>query len=80
MTYVTIDKTGKIYIPKDVRKNMGYKRYWILPLPDGDIVLRPMKKSKDILKDFEKLYDIKTSIPKARKEILAEALKCLEEK
>lgn len=75
MTYVTINKTGKIYIPKDVRKNMRYKRYWILSLPDGDIVLRPMKKSKNVLKDFEKLYDIKTSIPKAKKEILDEAMK-----
>ncbi|MEW6294718.1 MAG: hypothetical protein AB1467_00280 [Candidatus Diapherotrites archaeon] len=75
MVYVNLDKLGKIYFPKILRKKMKSKEFIALVLPDGDIVLHKLEKSKDPLKEFQKLPKISKSLKQVRKEILEEAMK-----
>ena len=75
MEYVTLDKTGKIYLPKAVRNKMDAKsKYTVLVLPDGDIVLHKTKESEIPLKEFQSIGMIKKSVSKVKEEILKEAL------
>ena len=76
MAYVSIDKSWKIYLPKFVRERIDKKaKYLVLILPDGDVILHMVKKSKDPLKDFQKTWKITKSISTVREEILKEAMK-----
>lgn len=76
MAYVSIDKSWKVYLPKFVRERIDRKsKYLVLTLPDGDVILHKIKKSKDPLKDFQKTWKITKSISEVRKEILKEAMK-----
>jgi len=76
METVSIDSTGKIYMPKSVRKRINVKsKYLVLVLPDGDVILHRIKKSKNALKDFQKTWRITKEIAQVKKEIMEEAMK-----
>ncbi len=66
-----MDKTGKMYIPKDVRSKMDVdSKYIVLTLPDGDIVLHRMRETKDV----QSFATIKKPISDVKRDILKEAL------
>ena len=75
MEHVKIDPTGKIYLPKVVRKKIDVKsKFIIIILPDGDLILHKIKRSKNPLRDFQKAWSISKDVRQARKEILNEAV------
>ena len=76
MQTISIDKSGKIYLPKVIRKKIKEKSYAVAVLPDGTIMLHKLKQIKDpkkALKEFQKLPKIKKPISKIKEEILEEA-------
>ncbi len=73
MNYVRLDKTGKIYLPKNIRTKMEGD-YIPIVLPDNDIILHKIKKSKNPLKIFQKLPKVDEDIKTAKKKILKQAL------
>ncbi|MDI6887335.1 MAG: AbrB/MazE/SpoVT family DNA-binding domain-containing protein [Candidatus Thermoplasmatota archaeon] len=76
MEYVTVDKTGKIYLPKAVRSTLDTKsKYLVITLPDGDVVLHRIKSSKSPLKEFQTVWRHAKSLSKVRAEILGEAMR-----
>lgn len=76
MEHVKIDPTGKIYLPKIVRKKIDVKsKYLVVILPDGDVILHKIRKSKNPIRDFQKAWSIDKDIGRAREDILKEALK-----
>lgn len=75
METVMLDKTGKIYFPKEERKKMEGKKYVILGLPDGDVVLHELKKSKDPLKEYAGFFKTKKTIKQLREDALEQAYK-----
>lgn len=73
--YIQMDKTRKIYIPTALEKEFEGRKFVVLPMPDGDIVLHPVKASKDPLKDFQKaLGPVKGDPKQIKKEILKTAM------
>lgn len=75
---VTIDKTGKIYLPKEVREKIEGKEYIVSVLPDGEIRLHQWTKPKDALKKFGKLIKSDKPVRKIKKEILETAMEQVE--
>ncbi len=73
----TIDKTGKLYIPKEMREKMKSKTVYLLRMPNGDIVIHETAQSKnpaDALKNFQKLGGWKGTVKQLKKEVLETAL------
>ena len=76
LEFIKIDQTGKIYLPKIIRDKIDTKsKYLIITLPDGDVILHKIKRSKNPLRDFQKSWSTVKDISKVRKEIMAEAIK-----
>ncbi len=76
MDVVSIDQTGKIYLPTIVRKKIDTKcKYLVITLPDGDVILHKIKRSKNPLIDFQRAWSTTQDLSKARQDILDEALK-----
>ena len=76
MQTITIDKSGKIYLPKIIRDKIKERSYAVAVLPDGTIMLHKLKRLKDphkALKEFQKLPKVKKSIARIKKEIEKEA-------
>ena len=76
MQTISIDKSGKIYLPKLIRKKIKEKFYTVAVLPDGTIMLHKLKQIKDpkkALKEFQKLPKVRKPISKIKEEILEEA-------
>jgi len=76
MQTITIDKSGKIYLPKIIRDKIKERSYAVAVLPDGTIMLHKLKRLKDpqkALKEFQKLPKAKKSISRIKKEIEKEA-------
>jgi len=75
---ISIDKSGKIYLPKIVREKIKERSYAVAVLPDGTIMLHKMKQTKDpekALREFQKLPKVTKPISKIKKEIEGEALR-----
>jgi len=77
MNYVRLDKTGKMYLPKNIRTKMEGD-YIPIVLPDSDIILHKIKRIEDPLKNFQKLPKVTEDIKTAKKEILNQALQDVE--
>ena len=75
---VTIDKTGKIYLPKEIREKLSGKEYIVSVLPDGEVRLHQWQKPKDVVKKFGGLIKSAKSVRKIKKEILATAMRQVE--
>lgn len=78
MQTITIDKTGKIYLPKAIRQKVKEKTYAAAVLPNGTIMLHSLKRIKDpkkALREFQKLPKVTKSLSKIKKEIHEEAMK-----
>lgn len=78
MQTISIDKSGKIYLPKAIRDKIREKSYTVTVLPDGTIMLHKLKQIKDpkaALREFQKLPKITKSISKIKKEIEGEAFR-----
>ena len=78
METVSVDKSGKIYLPKIIRDKIKDRSFAVAVLPDGTIMLHKLKQIKDpekALKEFQKLPKVTKSISKIKKEIEGEALK-----
>lgn len=76
MDYVSIDPTGKIYLPSLIRKKIDVKsKYLVIVLPDGDVILHQISRSRDPLRDFQKIWSSEKGPDKIRKTILEEAIK-----
>jgi len=78
MRTITIDKSGKIYLPKVIREKIKERTYTVAVLPDGTIMLHKMKQIGDperALKQFQKLPQATKPIPQIKKEIEDEALR-----
>jgi AbrB family looped-hinge helix DNA binding protein len=41
-----IDSVGRIYLPKDVREQVGAEEFLVEMLEDGSILLRPVRKDQ----------------------------------
>lgn len=68
--YVTIDESGKLYLPVAVREGMEDKKYLVLKLPNGDIVLHPLRKHGTPLQRLrETLGPVKGDLKKIKMEI-----------
>ncbi len=83
MYTVTLDKTGKIYLPKTIRQKMRGKHYRVIAMPDGEITFHEIKKYKtarEALEDIAK-NPLKGKIPaaKAREAALKAALEEISE-
>ncbi|MBN2067790.1 MAG: hypothetical protein JW744_04950 [Candidatus Diapherotrites archaeon] len=74
MKTVTIDRTGKIYLPKEVREKIEGKEYIVSVLPDGEIRLHQWTKPKDALKSFRGLIKSRKSVKEIKKDILETAM------
>lgn len=76
MQTVTLDKTGKIYFPKEIRKELK-RKYIVITLPSGEIRMYPIRKFKtagEALAWAKKhAIDMKTPASKARKVALEQA-------
>ena len=76
LEFIKIDQTGKIYLPKIIRDKIDTKsKYLIITLPDGDVILHKITRSKNPLRDFQRSWSTINDISQVRKEILAEAIK-----
>jgi len=76
LEFIKIDQTGKIYLPKIIRDKIDTKsKYLIITLPDGDVILHKIRRSKNPLRDFQRSWTTVKDISQVRKEILAEAIK-----
>jgi bifunctional DNA-binding transcriptional regulator/antitoxin component of YhaV-PrlF toxin-antitoxin module len=76
LEFIKIDQTGKIYLPKIIRDRIDTKcKYLIITLPDGDVILHKIKKSKNPLREFQRLWSSTKDISQIRKEISDEAEK-----
>lgn len=75
MQTVTLDKTGKIYLPKKTQGRMKSREFYVLSLPDGTLVLHPKKHPKDALKEFQKVAQLSKPLSRIKKEILLEAVR-----
>ncbi len=76
LEFIKIDQTGKIYLPKIIRNKIDTKsKYLIITLPDGDMILHRIKKSKNPLRDFQRSWTTVKNISQVRKEILTEAIR-----
>ena len=73
METVTLDKTGKIYIPKQVQKKMKSKEYYILVMPEGNIVLQKIEHIKDPIKRFSGIWDTNKSAQQLKTEAMQTA-------
>ncbi len=78
MQTVTIDKTGKIYLPKEVREKLAGREYIVSVLPDGEIRLHQWSKPRDVLKKFGKLIKSGKSVRRIKRDILATAMEGVE--
>lgn len=78
MKTVTIDKTGKLYLPKEIREKISGKHYIVSVLPDGEIRLHQWSKPKDPLKRFGKLVKSGKSAKQIKKDILKTAMQEVE--
>ncbi len=73
--YVSMDKARKIYVPSALEDEFKGNKYLIIPMPNGDIVFHPVKKSKEPLKELRKIFrHEKRSIKEIKKEILETAM------
>ncbi len=68
MQTVELDKTGKIYVPKEIQQKMSGKEYYILVMPDGNVILHKVTKVKNPLKTFSGILKTKKSISQLRAE------------
>ena len=76
LEFIKIDQTGKIYLPKIIRDKIDTKsKYLIITLPDGDVILHKIRRSKNPVRDFQRSWSTVKDISQVRKEILAEAIK-----
>ena len=75
MISVKVDTSGKIYLPKKVMEKIATGEYVIIPMPDGDIVLRRVKKYT--IKEAQSMFKVTKSLRKVREEIAEEAAKGL---
>ena len=76
MQTISIDKSGKIYLPKVIRDKIKERSYAVAVLPDGTIMLHKLKQIKDpkkALKEFQKLSKVTKPISRIKKEIEEEA-------
>ncbi len=78
MKTVTVDKTGKIYLPKEVREKLLGKHYIVSVLPDGEIRLHQWSKPKAPLKSFAGLIKSKKNVKEIKKDILKTAMEQVE--
>ena len=81
MQTVSIDKSGKIYLPKIIRDKIKEHFYAVAVLPDGTIMLHKIKQIKDpekALKEFQKLPKVKKPISKIKREIQLEAFRSVD--
>lgn len=68
--YVTVDVSGKLYLPASVRQGMEDKKYLVLKLPNGDVILHPLKKGGMPLEKLRKtLGPVKGDLKKIKQEI-----------
>lgn len=75
---VEMDSARKIYIPSPLEKQFAGKRFKVLIMPDGDIILHPISRSKDPLKTFRKvLGPLRKTVKETKKEILESAMEGL---
>lgn len=73
--YVTMDKTRKIYIPAAYEKRFKGKRFVVLTMPDGDIILHPIRHSKNPLDDFRQaMGPARGTLKRIKREILETAM------
>ena len=80
METVSIDKSGKLYLPKIIRDRLKEKTYTVVVLPDGTIMMHKMKRIKDpekALREFQKLPKVTKSISRIKKEIQEEAVRSI---
>lgn len=78
MQTVSIDKSGKIYLPKIIREKLKGGTYTVVVLPDETIMLHKSRQIKDprkALQEFQKLPKVTKPIGKIKKEIHEEALR-----
>ncbi|UCH89586.1 MAG: hypothetical protein JSV49_02760 [Thermoplasmata archaeon] len=76
MEFIKIDQTGKIYLPKVIRNKIDTRsKYLVITLPDGDVILHKIKRSKNPIRDFQKAWSTGKDIAEIRKDILDEAVK-----
>lgn len=76
--YVSMDKARKMYIPADLESKFRGKKFMVLTMPNGDIILHPVKKFKDSLQRFrEVMGPIKGDLKKVKQEILETAMEGL---
>ena len=47
MQTITVDKTGKAYLPKAIRKEAKDTKYMVINFPDGTMTWYPIKKFKN---------------------------------
>lgn len=73
--YVSMDKARKIYIPAMLEEEFKGKKFIVLTMPDGDIILHPVKESKEPLEELRKIFKHeKRSVREIKKEILETAM------
>ena len=76
MEYIKIDPTGKIYLPKVLRNKIDVNsRYLVIILPDGDVILHKIKRTKNPVSEFQRAWSTAKEIEQVRKDILKEAVK-----
>ena len=68
--YVTIDESGKLYVPASVREGTENRKYLILKLPNGEIILHPINKQGTPLERLRNtLGPVKGDLKKIKREI-----------
>jgi hypothetical protein len=67
MEVISIDQTGKIYLPAIVRKKIDTKsKYLVITLPDGDVMLHKIRRLNDPIKDFQRAWSTSRELSEAR--------------
>ena len=73
--YVSMDNARKIYIPSTLENEFKGKRYIVIPMPNGDVILHPIETSENPLKELRKIFkNEKRPIKQIKKEILETAI------
>ncbi len=78
MQTVTIDKSGKVYLPKEIREKVQTNEYHVVVLPDGTMVFHQVKKYKtpeEALRAFQKLHKTTKPLKQIKKEIEEQAMR-----
>ena len=80
MKTVTMDQSGKIYFPKAIRRKIRERKFAVVVLPAGTIMLHFIAGRDPLmaLKEFPKLPPVTNSIQKIKADIEKEAYRSVE--